>query len=274
MKNFIVLFIVASFLFSCESNLKTNDSDKSNLSQSSIDTTALDSQQTKMISKKEHDEAGFKKIAPKIETKEGEKPKEGGDPNAEGQALRLRRAHTQFNNGTKYYKDGEIQKAIDAFKTSLEYKPDNDKAFYNLGKIYYDMGQKDLALSYYSDAVSINENDSVSLLGIGLIYYERGKYPEALEYYNRAIDVAPTYAMAYFNRGTMLGQNRQYEQSLSDLTNAIKYEPEFSDSYVNRGLAYFYIKDMDNACKDWKKAAEMGNKKGQDAVRIYCSDDK
>lgn len=259
MKHLLVLIAMFVILSACNTNNKTNHDNAS----VSHDTT--------MISKKEEDQKGLKKIAPQIESKTGEKPVEGGDPNAEDEALRLRRAHTQFNNGTSYYKSGELQKAIDAFKASLEFKPDNDKAFYNLGKIYYEMGQKDLALSYYSDAVAINENDSISLLGIGLIYYERAKYPEALEYYNRAIEVAPQYAMAYFNRGTMIGQNKQYEQSIADLTNAIKYDPEFSDSYLNRGLAYFYSKDMENACKDWHKAAEMGNKKGQDAVRIYCS---
>ncbi len=263
MKQLFILVLAFSIFTACNSDVAKNQSDNK-------EKTTAQPQENEMISKKEEDEKGLNNIAPAIESATGEKPIEGGDPEAEDESLRLRRAQTQFKNGTVYYKDGEIQKAIDAFKLSLEYKADNDRAFYNLGKIYYEQGQKDLAITYYQDAVNINENDSLSLLGIGLILYEKAKYPEALEYYNRAIDVAPQYAMAYFNRGTMLGQNRQYEQSLSDLTNAIKYDPEFSESYINRGLAYFYKKDLDNACKDWQKAADMGNPKGVEAVNIYC----
>ena len=273
MKQTLLLVLVISILTACNSDTTKNKSeDQKAIKQESSVTPQP--QESEMISKNEENEKGITKIAPAIESASGEKPIEGGDPEAEDESLRLRRAQTQFKNGTVYYKDGEIQKAIDAFKLSLEYKPDNDRAFYNLGKIYYELGQKDLAMTYYMDAVSINENDSLSLVGVGLVLYEKAKYPEALEYYNRAIDVAPQYAMAYFNRGTMLGQNRQYDQALLDLTNAIKYDPTFSESYINRGLAYFYKKDLDNACKDWQIAADMGNPKGADAIKIYCNKKK
>ncbi|MAZ93029.1 MAG: tetratricopeptide repeat protein [Bacteroidales bacterium] len=276
MKQLIIFVFTISIAMGCSHNNKTNNkaSDKTNMAISNSDGESmivpLGKEKGTLISKNEISGNDIKEV-PNIASKTGEKAIEGGNPNAENESLKIRRAYTQFKNGTAYYKDGEIQKAIDAFKLSLEYKPDNDKAFYNLGKIYYELGQKDLSMAYYKDAVSLNEDDSLSLLGIGLIYYQSKLYPDALLYYNKAIEAAPYYAMAYFNRGTMLGQNKQYQQSLSDLTNAIKYDPDFSESYLNRGLAYFYSKDMDNACIDWKRAESMGNLKAKDAVRIYCS---
>ena len=272
----MIFAFTISVLIGCTPKNKTNnkESDNINMAISRSDGESmivpLGKEKGTLISRNENSESDTNKV-PNIVSKTGEKAIEGGNPNAENESLKIRRAYTQFKNGTTYYKDGEIQKAIDAFKLSLEYKPDNDKAFYNLGKIYYELGQKDLSMAYYKDAVNLNENDSLSLLGIGLIYYQSKRYPDALLYYNKAIEAAPYYAMAYFNRGTMLGQNKQYQQSLSDLTNAIKYDPDFSESYLNRGLAYFYTKDMDNACIDWKKAESMGNLKAKDAVRIYCS---
>jgi len=192
----------------------------------------------------------------------------------EDAALTLRRARTAFNNGNTYYKDGELDKAADAYKLSLEYKPNNDKAFYNLGKVYYDMGQKDLSVSYYKDAANINPNDSLSLVAIGLLYYEKGDITNAIKFYNKTEEVAPGFSGLYFNRGTMYGQQKKYQLSIEDLTKAIKYDDQNSEAFINRGLAYFYSKQIEPACKDWKKAASMGNQKGVKAVEIYCSGKK
>jgi len=35
-------------------------------------------------------------------------------------------------------------------------------------------------------------------------------------------------------------------------------------------LGYYYLKKMDKACKDWKKAASLGSTAGQTAVDKYC----
>ncbi len=183
----------------------------------------------------------------------------------------FKQAQREFINGTTNYKNGNIEQAIESFKTSLEFFPDNDKAFLNLGNLYYELGQKDLSLSYYKDAVRINPSDSMSLVAIGLIYSERGDTNQAINYYNKAINVAPYFSMVYFNRGTLFGLQKKYQLSIQDLTSAIQYNEQYSEAYVNRGLAYFYTKQMDRACKDWKKAADFGNEKGRKAVDIYCS---
>ncbi len=80
--------------------------------------------------------------------------------------------------------------------------------------------------------------------------------------------------MVYFNRGTLYGLQKKYQLSIQDLTNAIQYDKQYSEAYINRGLAYFYTKKMNLACKDWKKAADLGNSKGIKAVGIYCSGKK
>ncbi len=276
MQRIIIFLIVLPFLFACDSNNTTTKT------QSKVKTTASDSSVNITFAKEDLENADIvvdgenstkEEIQPLsgIISKTGKAEAERGTIEDEDEALRERRARTQFNNGTSYYKQGELEKAIESFKLALEYKPDNSKAFYNLGKIYYDQGQKDLSLSYYKDAARLNPNDSLSLLGIGLLYYEKGDFNNAVRYYNKAIVAAPHFGAVYFNRGTMYGQNKQYEKSLQDLTMAIKYEEQNSEAYVNRGLAYFYSKQMDMACKDWHKAAALGNTKGKKAVDIYCS---
>ena len=276
MQRVIIFLIVLPFLFACDSN---NTTDKS---QSKVKTTASDSSVNITFDKEDLENADIITNAENTTeedpqplsgmiSKTGKAEAERGTIEDEDEALRAKRARTQFSNGTTYYKQGELEKAIESFKLALEYKPDNSKAFFNLGKIYYDLGQKDLSLSYYKDAARLNPNDSLSLLGIGLLYSEKGDVKNADLYYTQGIEVAPHFSVLYFNRGTMYGQEKKYQKSLEDLTKAIQYDEQNSEAYVNRGLAYFYSKQMDMACKDWHKAAALGNAKGKKAVDIYCS---
>ncbi len=286
MKRFIILLLVLPLFFACDSNTKGTDNTDTVVTEETdkpVDVVTDGQGKLKMtINKDAKPEENTSdnnipegtEAIPGLKSASGEEGAVRETIDNEDEALNVKRAHTQFNNGITYYKEKNLTEAIKAFKTSLEYKSDNDKAFYNLGKIYYELGQKDLALSYYKDAVEINPNDTVSMLGVGLIYYEKTNYPEALKYYNQVLDIAPKFSIAYFNRGTMLGQNKQYDQSLEDLTNSIKYDPSNSEAFINRGLAHFYMKNLDLACEDWKKAEAMGNPKGKDAVKIYCSGDK
>jgi len=281
MQRVIIFLIAIPLLFACSTNNTKSDNNKTD-DQPKVVTNVEDGAATISYAKEDmvvdstrnETTSDKPKSISGLVSKTGKAEAERGTIEDEDEALNLRRARTQFTNGTTYYKEGELDKAIESFKNSLEFKPDNDKAFYNLGKIYYDQGQKELSLSYYKDAVRINPGDSLSLVAIGLLYYEKGNMEEALRYYNQTVDIAPKFGMVYFNRGTMFGQNKNYDQSLEDLTKAIQYDSENSEAYINRGLAYFYTKNIELACKDWKKAESMGNPKGKQAVEIYCSGKK
>jgi len=63
---------------------------------------------------------------------------------------------------------------------------------------------------------------------------------------------------------------KQYHSSLNDLNKSIALDPSNANAYLNRGLAHYFLKDLDKACEDWQQAADMGLKKGIEAVDIYC----
>ncbi|MCF6172062.1 MAG: tetratricopeptide repeat protein [Bacteroidales bacterium] len=195
-------------------------------------------------------------------------PKDKGPDDA--QKLNKRRAQTAIRTGVQHYKNGEMEQAKDAFKRVLEYSPEDSKASHYLGKIYYGFGEKDIALAYYEDAVRFNPDDSASMVGAGLILFEKNDFNGAIEYYNKAIKTAPGYALAYYDRGTLLGFQKNYGGALVDMNRAIELDPENSKYYMNRGLANYYLKRLEDACKDWKKSAAMGNAEAKKAVRLYC----
>ncbi|NOY50784.1 MAG: tetratricopeptide repeat protein, partial [Chlorobi bacterium] len=172
----------------------------------------------------------------------------------------IKNARSAFKRGVNAYNSKKTEEAIEAFKETLMYDPENALASYNLGKIYYETGQKELAMKYYDeDASQFNPADSNSIVAIGLIYFERGQFDQAEDYFNQALNIAPGYGLAYYNRGTLYGQQKKYDKSLDDLNKAAIYSPSDSKVFMNRGMAYYFHKNMDAACADWNKAASMGN---------------
>ncbi len=188
--------------------------------------------------------------------------------NMQSEGMQL--AINSYNAGVDFYDRGNVEDAMGQFKLSLEYFPENSKASHYMARIYFEKGEKGLALSYYEDAVRYDPADSVSILGIGQVYFDMGSYDKAMEYYDKAVEAGPKYGLAYYNRGTLLGMQEKFIPALDDLNKSIKLEPENPNAYLNRGLAYFFLQQLDAACKDWHKASEMGLEKGKEAVDFYC----
>ena len=246
MKKILLLLLIAAGLFACSGNQHQKQTEKK--------TVKADTVKKESIAVKPEKENSFLDIP--------------------GGMVDLATAKSAFDKGVEFYKKGKLDEAIEQFNIVLKNNASNSVALHYLGRIYHDKGDKKRAISYYEEAARNNINDSVSVLYIGQIYFEMGDKKNAMEYYNIAVDMAPHYALALYNRGTLYGMQNQYEKALEDLNKSILYDSTNGNAYINRGLANYYLKNMDAACRDWQKAADMGFKQGQDAVDIYCKKKK
>jgi len=225
----------------------------------------------------EHKQKEKKSVTTDVSKKESAPAKpdsENSFLNIPGGKVDLATAKKAFDKGVKLYGAGKLDEAIEQFNIVLKNNASNSAALHYLGRIYHDKGEKKRAITYYEEAARNNINDSVSVLYIGQIYFELGDRKNAMEYYNITVDMAPHYALALYNRGTLYGMENQYEKALEDLNKSILYDSSNGNAYINRGLANYYLKNMEAACRDWQKAADMGFKQGQDAVDLYCKDKK
>ena len=62
-----------------------------------------------------------------------------------------------------------------------------------------------------------------------------------------------------------------YEKAEKDLTKAIKLGENDPVIYYLRGMSRRLTEDSKGACKDWKKAAELGDKDSEELFNKYCS---
>ena len=152
-------------------------------------------------------------------------------------------------------------------------------------------------------ATTENKNPEYHFL-VGRAYQELKLNTESLESYSFAIHLNPRNHKYWINRGLIKGALKdpkgslkdlseslssknsigipksgvthaamdKPQEAIDDLTNAIKLKPNYHQAYRNRGIILKYRGDTFSACKDWKKAQDLGDKEMKQWLKSYCSE--
>ncbi len=91
----------------------------------------------------------------------------------------------------RYFKEGNLGKAIRYYKNALKLK-DDPQLFYKLALSYTESGEKDAALALLSSAVEKFPEDPTLLKSYALLNYQMGKDIEALKYIKKALKYYPS----------------------------------------------------------------------------------
>ena len=115
-----------------------------------------------------------------------------------------------FEMGNTYYKNGNLDEAISAYKKAVEQNADYDAAWANLGAAYYAQQNLDQAEEAYLKAIALSPDDADVVYNLGAIYLQQSlasgvpnqdKVAEALEQINRAVALNPKLAQPYYGLG-------------------------------------------------------------------------
>ncbi len=155
---------------------------------------------------------------------------------------------TSLSDSTK------LLSASDLYKIGLEYARNrNFKTaidFYNLSL------QKDSTLV---DAVFRR----------GLANDNLGHTHEAIEDYSKAIEIEPR-AIFYNNRAIDKAIFGFFEEAINDYNEALRLRPDYGDALINRGYAFAELNRMADACRDFRKAKEIGHLMAPEMLEAFC----
>ena len=73
-----------------------------------------------------------------------------------------------------------------------------------------------------------------------------------------------------FNSGVDKYKQGDYQGAISDNNKAIEINPQNASAFVNRGIARELVDDHDGACRDWRKAVDLGNERLPERVNNQC----
>ncbi len=118
-----------------------------------------------------------------------------------------------FQRGNNYYKAGDLDNAVTAFKQAVALNPKYVAAYANLGAVYYAQQKLDLAEESYLKAIELAPNDADIIYNLGAIYVQEAlatnssinqeKLVLATEKINRAIELNPNLAAPYYGLGVV-----------------------------------------------------------------------
>lgn len=126
---------------------------------------------------------------------------------------RIEDGERTFVAGIKFYQEGKIEEASDAFTKAVESLPSSPVAHNNLGVALRYQGKTDEALTHYQEAIRLAPDYAEAENNIGLIYDKTGSIDQAAIHYKRAIDIKPTVSIFHLNYATLLERKGDFSNA-------------------------------------------------------------
>jgi tetratricopeptide (TPR) repeat protein len=176
-----------------------------------------------------------------------------------------------FNEADSLYK---IEKYLASYKhmSFVIFVSDSSyaDAFWKKAEILYKMEEYDRSFEEINYAININSNEPEYFILRGNIYNQLfGNYRYALNDFNKAISLDSLNDYAYASRAMIWGEcgyDDYLKRELLDYDKAIDINPNAWYHFFNRGHVKENMGDHEGACKDWKKAIDLGF-----VMKGYCN---
>jgi len=147
-----------------------------------------------------------------------------------------------FQKGLEFMDKNKYEKAIVQFSISIDDKKVNYKeAYINRGVSKYELHDFEGALEDFETGRGLNARIVESKLA---------------DYYSSIAN--------------KIIQEDRYNESIKLFNIALELDPNDADTYYNRGINHYYLGHMENACKDWEKALNLGLSSAQALIDTKC----
>jgi cytochrome c-type biogenesis protein CcmH/NrfG len=99
-----------------------------------------------------------------------------------------------------------VERAAQIFQLEKKTKenPDDAAAWASLGNLYFDNGNLQKAITAYTTSLALKPNDANVITDLGIMYRRSGQPNKAIEEFDKAAEIDPKHETALFNKGIVL----------------------------------------------------------------------
>ena len=196
------------------------------------------------------------------------------------QRVESQRGHRAFREsadsynvlGTLHYRQGDMDKAIQAFENALERSPHHKAAKRNLHQLLREkaftalkMDAFDEATTYFDRAIHLDPLNATTYRLMGDGYVHVSQFSKAIGYYQKALEITPddevvqkNLVHCYNNYGVTLRNNGRWDEAIRAYRDALELQPTYQ-------LAKTNLIDV-----LWQKAnAYRQSGRSADAIAVY-----
>jgi predicted O-linked N-acetylglucosamine transferase (SPINDLY family) len=139
---------------------------------------------------------------------------------------------------------GDLTRAIEAYRQAVAHDPAAFTARVNLGVLYERRSLPEQAIAEFEAAVALRPDDAIALRGLGGILRRVGQLERAVALLTRAVTVAPGDAVARANLGLTLSATGRHDEALPQLAEAVRLAPEDANTHHARLLTMHYASQV------------------------------
>ena len=220
-------------------------------------------------------------------------------------ALKEQKGFDEFYYRSRAYLElNKLEEAASDLKNAIKYDSKNVEALFALGYVQTLLGNNDDALEAYEKVVKIDPSNSKAYVNIGNLKGRMGESSDAIKDFSRAISIKPNDPLAYFNRATekliiddkqgaiedliisvsldpgninsyfLLSETqmqvKDFKNAIINLDKIIKLDGNNPRAYYLKGTCELSINEKEKACKDLRKAGELGYYDAYELITKNC----
>lgn len=150
---------------------------------------------------------------------------------------------TSYDNASKYFSEGDFQKAISYYNEYLASYPNDSKAYHEMGLCYEYLGQYDAAEENFSTAINISPNNEEYYHNRGYVLLRMGNAERAIRDFSQSISLNSQKSNGYAGRMEANIELGNYDLALNDVNSAMNYDINNPFYLINRAIIYLYLED-------------------------------
>ena len=160
-------------------------------------------------------------------------------------------------SGDHLYQEGDINSAIEEYKTALLLDPSNINVLNSLGVCYGVLGAYEKASEYFKAAIRLNPKEVMALFNAGLVKLFINVPDKALEYFLAADANGEDVYEVAFQTGKLYLEKGEYEKGKHFLEKAVKLGPKSATAFRLFGECCAALNLTDEAVTSYKKAIKL-----------------
>ena len=166
-----------------------------------------------------------------------------------------------------YVVEGHNEKAFPFCIKAVQINPRMDDVYNLLGNLYYEK-DKNTAILSYKKSIEVKPKNERAYYNLCTTYLSMQEYENAENACRKAIEIDPEYADAYTNLGNVYLATDKQRDALLSYRKALELNPDIGAAHNNLGTIYLYAKQYDLAIYHIDRAVALGHKVHPDILKM------
>ena len=177
--------------------------------------------------------------------------------------------YDSFRIGTEYLEQGKNTEAIRELQAALAQNPQFAEAWFNIGIAHQRTGNLNAAEEAYRKTLEIKPDMTVAMVNLAEVHRLKGEFDRALDLLQRAERQTPRNSLVRNQRVAVLRAMGRNDDAIGEARSLIEENSNDEAAFINLALAYHAKNDLNMACLVYEKALASFPSVGKDPFVLY-----